>query len=102
MRTNFVGRSFVSAITHTPASGPRGPVTTPPMSSGPTFTEAEVVGRAAIASATNAAMTAPTPKDRVVVTCPPLRHVEGDGCVSGEYADRPTRRQPCEYAISQW
>src|SRR5207247_6791822 len=32
--TNLVGRSLVSAITHTPASGPFGPVTTPPMSSG--------------------------------------------------------------------
>src|SRR5213076_1576533 len=28
MRTNLVGRSWVSAITHTPASGPFGPVTT--------------------------------------------------------------------------
>src|SRR2546421_8707309 len=35
MRTNFVGRSWVSAITHTPASGPFGPVTTPAMSVGP-------------------------------------------------------------------
>src|SRR6266480_2422236 len=34
MRTNFVGRSWVSAITHTPASGPFGPVTTPAMSAG--------------------------------------------------------------------
>jgi hypothetical protein len=33
MRTNFVGRSAVSAMTQTPASGPFGPVTTPPMSS---------------------------------------------------------------------
>src|SRR5262249_12136726 len=31
MRANFVGSSVVSAITHTPASGPLGPVTTPPM-----------------------------------------------------------------------
>src|SRR5215467_4966769 len=31
MRANFVGRSVVSAMTHTPASGPLGPVTTPPM-----------------------------------------------------------------------
>src|SRR5687767_3209662 len=31
---NFVGRSEVSAITHTPASGPLAPVTTPAMSSG--------------------------------------------------------------------
>ncbi|TMQ26806.1 MAG: hypothetical protein E6K82_03295 [Candidatus Rokuibacteriota bacterium] len=30
---NLVARSVVSAITHTPASGPFGPVTTPPMSS---------------------------------------------------------------------
>jgi hypothetical protein len=30
---NFVGRSVVSAITHTPASGPFELVTTPPMSS---------------------------------------------------------------------
>src|SRR5262245_52012752 len=34
MRANFVGVSVVSAITHTPASGPFELVTTPPMSSG--------------------------------------------------------------------
>src|SRR6188508_1906749 len=34
MRVNLVGRSVVSAMTHTPASGPLAPVTTPPMSSG--------------------------------------------------------------------
>src|SRR5580765_2457978 len=33
MRANLVGSSVVSAITQTPASGPAGPVTTPPMSS---------------------------------------------------------------------
>src|SRR5262245_46255830 len=33
MRTNRVGRSVVSATTQTPASGPAGPETTPPMSS---------------------------------------------------------------------
>jgi hypothetical protein len=33
IRTNFVGRSVVSAITHTPASGPVVLVTTPPRSS---------------------------------------------------------------------
>src|SRR6476660_79960 len=33
MRTNLVGRAEVSAITHTPASGPDGPLTTPAMSS---------------------------------------------------------------------
>src|SRR2546421_4664655 len=35
MRMNLVGRSWVSAITHTPASGPFGPVTTPAMSEAP-------------------------------------------------------------------
>src|SRR5262245_61961844 len=38
MRANLVGRSLVSAITHTPASGPLVPVTTPPMSLAPTVT----------------------------------------------------------------
>src|SRR5262245_30175797 len=33
MRMKRVGRSFVSAITQTPASGPFGPVTVPPISS---------------------------------------------------------------------
>jgi hypothetical protein len=33
IRANRVGRSRVSAITQTPASGPFGPATTPPMSS---------------------------------------------------------------------
>jgi hypothetical protein len=33
MRTNLVGRSAVSAMTQTPASGPDAPVTTPAMSS---------------------------------------------------------------------
>src|SRR5262249_45966626 len=37
---NFVGRSVVSAITHTPASGPLGPRTTPPRSLSPTVTAA--------------------------------------------------------------
>ena len=34
MRANLVGSSVVSAITHTPASGPFALVTVPPMSSG--------------------------------------------------------------------
>jgi hypothetical protein len=33
----FVGRSVVSAMTHTPASGPFELVTTPPISDGPIF-----------------------------------------------------------------
>src|SRR6187455_997024 len=40
MRTNRTGKSRVSAITHTPASGPFGPVTTPPMSSASIATSA--------------------------------------------------------------
>src|SRR6516164_266071 len=38
MRANFVGRSVVSAMTQTPASGPFELVTTPPMSVLPTLT----------------------------------------------------------------
>src|SRR6267142_329827 len=37
---NFVGRSVVSAITQTPASGPLAPVTTPPRSPAPIVTAA--------------------------------------------------------------
>src|SRR5688572_17653438 len=71
MRTNFVGRSFVSAMTHTPASGPFGPVTTPPMSSGPTFTAASDVGSAAAASVTHAAARAAMASLLRVITRPP-------------------------------
>src|SRR5215831_3670115 len=38
MRANFVGRSSVSAMTHTPASRPFALVTVPPRSVGPTLT----------------------------------------------------------------
>src|SRR6516162_375888 len=38
MRAKRVGRSLVSAITQTPASGPFGPVTTPPISVAPILT----------------------------------------------------------------
>src|SRR5262245_25666355 len=52
----LVGRSVVSAITQTPASGPPGPVTTPPRSLPPTVTpESEVIVPAA--HATSNAMT---------------------------------------------
>ena len=57
MRTNFVGRSEVSAMTQTPASGPAGPVTAPPMSSAPTCTKNCLDGSAAATSATNTAVT---------------------------------------------
>src|SRR5262245_53567211 len=46
MRRNFVGRSDVSAISQTPASGPAVLVTTPPISSASTATRA-AAGRAA-------------------------------------------------------
>src|SRR3954467_6631132 len=50
MRANLVGKSVVSAITQTPASGPLGPFTTPPMSWGPTFCANAVALTAAAAS----------------------------------------------------
>src|SRR5438270_11740272 len=40
MRVNLVGRSLVSAITHTPASAPFLPVTTPARSEAPGLTAA--------------------------------------------------------------
>src|SRR4051812_37190536 len=59
MRTNFVGRSRVSAMTHTPASGPRAPVTVPPISFGPTLVRAPSIEMAASDGA-SAAAPAPT------------------------------------------
>src|SRR6516165_10057227 len=44
---NLVGRSVVSAITQTPASGPFGPLTTPPISLSPMVTPAGAVCGAA-------------------------------------------------------
>src|SRR6267378_1889771 len=38
MRANLVGRSVVSAITQTPASGPAAPTTVPPIAVAPTVT----------------------------------------------------------------
>src|SRR5262249_44816414 len=46
MRTYFVGKSLVSAITQTPASGPFAPVTTPPISSALTCCANAAVGAA--------------------------------------------------------
>src|SRR5262252_9771994 len=61
-----VGRSVVSAITHTPASGPFGPVTTPPMSVAPTLTAAGVWAFAgACAPRANVRATAATPQYRL-------------------------------------
>src|SRR3954463_15025668 len=71
--TNFVGSSVVSAITQTPASGPLGPVTTPPRSSGSTWTapspaacSARVCAIATTSIAASSAATNPDPKTRFV------------------------------------
>src|SRR6266704_2907558 len=73
---NFVGRSVVSAITHTPASGPLGPLTTPPRSPAPTRIAGSVVCCASsrvrpttISAATATRVTAATSSTRVVLMC---------------------------------
>src|SRR5438552_7420909 len=71
MRTNLVGRSCVSAITHTPASGPFGPVTTPAMSAGPTETPWAVRGHAGRFAARPTIITW-TNQRRIVLMSPPL------------------------------
>src|SRR5215218_1133221 len=93
MRTNFVGRSFVSAITHTPASGPFGPVTTPPMSVGPTSTASRDIGRAAATIATHAAARPPIPNVLILVTAPPFDRVR---------RDRPTSTSAVETCLPIW
>src|SRR5204863_3422466 len=50
-----VGRSVVSAMTHTPASGPFALVTTPPMSSGSTATAPALPARCALTHARDVA-----------------------------------------------
>jgi hypothetical protein len=51
---NLVGRSVVSAITQTPASGPLAPVTTPPISAALTATVCAMAVGATSASAATA------------------------------------------------
>src|SRR5687768_14341252 len=69
---NFVGRSEVSAITHTPASGPLAPVTTPAMSS-PSIVVAPGVRRAPCVQAAQnnaaAAVVAAAKSAVVVIIC---------------------------------
>jgi hypothetical protein len=60
----FVGRSVVSAMTQTPASGPLGPVTTPPMSSLSMATGA-AAGACALDGDAAAMPTAATPENRM-------------------------------------
>src|SRR5438874_9823548 len=74
MRTNLVGRSVVSAMTQTPASGPCGPVTTPPMSLGSTRTAcAASDGTARVVTRPS---TAATPQRRIVFIFPSVLHPE--------------------------
>src|SRR5581483_2796658 len=69
MRANLVGRSVVSAITQTPASGPLAPLTTPPMSFSPTLSDAARCCCWASAGAPNASASAAMARNRM--TTPP-------------------------------
>src|ERR1700736_1946247 len=90
----LVGRSVVSAITHTPASGPFGPRTTPPMSVAPMLTAGALcwaptdVGAGPSASA-RASAAAPRYNPRFVVVMSFLHvlHFRG-GTQTGPKADR--------------
>jgi len=62
---NFVGSSDVSAITHTPASGPFELVTTPPMSSGSIATVAALLC-CALTQGNEAISTLPTANQRTL------------------------------------
>src|SRR2546430_12888777 len=77
MRTNFVGRWWVSAITHTPASGPFGPVTTPAMSAAPMGTPWAARGQVQRPVARPTIATAAR-QSRVVLMFPPLTSVTPD------------------------
>src|SRR2546429_6321482 len=79
MRTNFVGRSWVSAIPHAPASGPFGPVTAPAMSAAPMGTVWAARGHAGRFAARPTIITWTnqrrivfiSPSSYVLDTCPP-------------------------------
>src|SRR6516162_9394634 len=64
----FVGRSMVSAITQTPASGPFVPVTTPPMSSSSTATAVWALKRAGAAASKAARPIAATVKHSLALS----------------------------------
>src|SRR6267154_1750538 len=68
---NFVGRSVVSAIPQTPASGPLGPVTTPPMSPAAALPVPWVL-KQAVRSAARTAAAAPRYRILLVFMNPPL------------------------------
>src|SRR5436189_4210561 len=73
---NFVGRSLVSAMTQTPASGPFAPVTTPAMSFAPAL-PVPCVLRQAVRSAARALATTPKYKIFLIFMNPPLDAAEG-------------------------
>src|SRR3989440_12195750 len=73
MRTNFVGRSWVSAITHTPASGPFGPVTAPAMSAGAVVTAWAGRGHGGRLAARPTIITW-TKQRRIVLISPPVTY----------------------------
>src|SRR5260221_9128382 len=71
MRMKRTGRSRVSAITQTPASGPFGPVTTPPMSSLSMVTACCACNEAGATQPTTAIPIAATPVKRILrISCP--------------------------------
>src|SRR5258705_5541238 len=72
MRMKRTGRSRVSAITQTPASGPFGPVTTPPMSSLSMVTACCACNEAGATQPTTAIPIAATPVKRILRIVMPL------------------------------
>src|SRR5262245_66548357 len=93
MRANLVGNSVVSAITQTPASGPLGPRTTPPISSASIATVAGAVPWAP--SSTGAANSAAKPIAATVLrNCAVLfiRLLLSLQNADGRSTDRPARR----------
>src|SRR5437879_3256454 len=72
MRMKRTGRSRVSAITQTPASGPFGPVTTPPMSSLSMATACCACNEAGATQPTAAIPIAATPVKKILRIVMPL------------------------------
>src|SRR5258705_13673190 len=72
MRMKRTGRSRVSAITQPPASGPFGPVTTPPMSSLSMVTACCACNEAGATQPTTAIPIAATPVKRILRIVMPL------------------------------
>src|SRR5262249_12078472 len=94
----LVGSSEVSAITHTPASGPFGPLTTPPRSVGPMLTLCCASSRAGDPVRNAAIATAATPeyKPLYLPIVMLLRFLPGlvPRCYDGNDSMRRSRRRP--------